>query len=238
VDFRKKNLLAQRFKYLTRGNFHGVSANWLAKQCDALFPRVEDFVSDISCPVKIQSEDVSVGKKLFASVIAEKSGANFGRNFDCEEGLASFLYAYIVNAKPSVIIETGVANGITTNVIMRALEQTGGVLHSFDVDPKTINAYVGTGNWNFHLLKGNFENELRSAASKIGSVDLWIHDSNHGYQWQSLEYDLAAESLKQKGIIISDDIDASTAWGLASNSRFAKSFGIFDNRKFFGVATI
>ena len=230
--------MAQRVKYLTRGNFHGVSANWLAKQSDALYSGVEDFATDPGCPIKIKTEEVSVGKGLFNSIVLEKSGANFGANFDCEEGLASFLYAYILNSKPSVVIETGVANGITTNIIMKALEQTGGTLHSFDVDPKTKNVYIGSGHWNFHLLTNNFENMLQEIISNIGMINLWIHDSNHGYQWQAFEYDLAADSLQKNGILVSDDIDSSTAWGLASKSRFKKSFGIFDNRKFFGVAIV
>ena len=74
--------------------------------------------------------------------------------------------------------------------------------------------------------------------SKIEKVNLWIHDSNHGYQWQPFEYELAAYHLDSDGILVSDDIDASTAWGVAANSDFNKSFGIFDIRKFFGVAKI
>ena len=79
---------------------------------------------------------------------------------------------------------------------------------------------------------------LQEIISNIGMINLWIHDSNHGYQWQAFEYDLAADSLQKNGILVSDDIDSSTAWVLASKSRFKKSFGIFDNLKFFGVAIV
>ena len=230
--------MAQRVKYLTRGNFHGVSANWLAKQSDALYSGVEDFATDPGCPIKIKTEEVSVGKGLFNSIVLEKSGANFGANFDCEEGLASFLYAYILNSKPSVVIETGVANGITTNIIMKALEQTGGTLHSFDVDPKTKNVYIGSGNWNFHHLRGNLEKGLEAQTLEIGNVDLWIHDSNHGYLWQTYEYQLASRVLSIGGILVSDDIDSSTAWGLASRNFLETSCVIFDNRKFIGVGKV
>jgi hypothetical protein len=238
MNLRRLNLLAQRIRYLANGNFHGVSANWLAKQTGGLFSGAQDFASRADIALEISPEKIAIGEKVFNQVISEKSGSNFGQNFDCEVGLASFLYAFVISAKPEVIVETGVANGITTNIILKALEETGGTLHSFDVDPRTKNVYQGKGNWNFHLLEGDFERDLEDQVSRIGKVDLWIHDSNHGYQWQAFEYNLAIAVLNPDGLIVSDDIDSSTAWGLASQKSFKKSFGVFDQRKFFGVATI
>lgn len=237
VDSRKRLLLGQRFDYLLNGNFHGVSANWLAKHSEQLFSSVMDMALYKNLPIAIDSKLLSQGQLVFEKILAEKSGTNYAKNFDCEIGLASFLHAYIVQIQPKVIVETGVANGITTNVIMHALAEVGGSLHSFDVDPKTQNVYHGSGDWKFHLLTGEFERDLKRQVSEIGDVDLWIHDSNHGYQWQSFEYELAKRSLSRGGILVSDDIDSSTAWGLASRDSFDRSFGIFDNRKFFGVAT-
>lgn len=238
MNQHRLNLLRQRIRYLVNGNFHGVSANWLAKQTNGLFSGVDDFASGTDITSEISPENIAIGEKLFDQVVSEKSGSNFGQNFDCEVGLASFLYAFIISTKPEVIVETGVANGITTNIILKALEKTGGTLHSFDVDPRTKNVYRGNGRWKFHLLEGNFETGLEEQVSRIGKVDLWIHDSNHGYQWQAFEYNLAIAALNPKGLIVSDDIDSSTAWGLASQKSFKKSYGIFDKRKFFGVATI
>jgi predicted O-methyltransferase YrrM len=235
---RKRALARQRLEYLSKGNYHGVSTNWLAKQTDGLFQNVAEFVTSPKCPVRVLTEDIAIGRDLFSSVVKEKSETNFGNNFDCEIGLASFLYAYVILNMPAVIVETGVANGITTNVLMKALEKTGGSLYSFDVDPRTENVYSGQGNWHFRLLKDNFEKDLKNQVTEIGKVDLWIHDSNHGYKWQAFEYELASRHLVSDGILVSDDIDASTAWGVSANSDFKKSFGVFDKRKFFGVATI
>ncbi len=237
MDKRKKNLFRQRIHYLRRGNFHGVSANWLAKNSELLFSSAAEMALHQNSPVALDSKLLSQGELVFKQILAEKSGANYAKNFDCEIGLASFLHAYVIQYKPKVVIETGVANGITTNVIMHALAQVGGTLHSFDVDPKTENVYHGPGDWKFHLLTGEFERDLKRQISEIGDVNLWIHDSNHGYQWQSFEYELARKTLSPGVLLVSDDIDSSTAWGLASKGLFDRSFGIFDNRKFFGVAT-
>lgn len=42
--------------------------------------------------------------------------------------------------------------------------------------------------------------------------------------------------LAPKGMLISDDIDASTAWGLLDRSPFVFVGAVFDSRKMFGFA--
>ncbi len=233
-----RSVLKQRLQYLRYGNQHGVSANWLSKKCDFLYPDVDALLWDQGSESGISAKTLNQGKLLFHELIAKQSGKNYGKNFDCEEGLAAFLYSYVLTKRPAVIVETGVANGITTNILMKALEKTGGELHSFDIDPKTQNVYHGKGNWSFHLLTRDHESALRNQVQEIRNIDLWIHDSNHGYSWQAFEYSLALESLVEGGVLVSDDIDSSTAWGFASESEFISSIGVFDNRKFIGVANL
>lgn len=238
VDSRQKSLLGQRWQYFRKGNFHGVSANWLRKQCDGIYSSVLEFIeNDQSCS-HIPPAVLREGEKIFQSILKEKSGVNYLNNFDCEIGLASFLYAYILTEKPFTVVETGVANGITTNAIMKALESTNGNLHSFDIDIRSQNVYTGPGNWHFHHLTGNLERSIQNKIQEIGKVDLWIHDSNHGFMWQIFEYTLAAKFLALGGLLVSDDIDSSTAWGIASRDIFEHSSAIFDNRKFVGVAKL
>ena len=74
--------------------------------------------------------------------------------------------------------------------------------------------------------------------TEIGDVDLWIQDSNHGYLWQAYEYLLASRVLTTDGVLVSDDIDSSIAWGLGSKDFLGPSSAIFDNRNFIGVAKI
>lgn len=150
--------------------------------------------------------------------------------------MASFLYASILALRPNVVVETGIANGISTNVMMKALEITGGTLHSFDVDPKTANVYVGNGKWEFHLLQGNLKRTFLHKIAELGEIDYWIHDSNHGFSWQSFEYAAAIKALSTRGMLVSDDIDASTAWGLMDKSSFDFSICVSDSRKMFGIA--
>jgi hypothetical protein len=59
--------------------------------------------------------------------------------WNAEEQLFILLYSLIKANNSKLIIETGVANSITTNAIMKSLEESraGGELHSFDVLPET-----------------------------------------------------------------------------------------------------
>lgn len=232
----KRNLVWQRLNYLVHGNFHGVSANWLAKKSDRLSPSASHLLCNWDFLNDLEMKYLKEGERIYHKVLSSKSGINYSNNFDCEVGLASFLYAFILSREPRIVIETGVANGITTNVIMSALQKYGGTLHSFDINPKTSNVYLGHGDWHFHLLSGNLQKDLLKQVGGISEADMWIHDSNHGYLWQSFEFHLAKSVLKNDGILVSDDIDSSTAWGLSSEILFRESWGVFDERKFFGVA--
>jgi hypothetical protein len=68
-------------------------------------------------------------------------------------------------------------------------------------------------------------------------VDVWIHDSDHGSLWQEFEFRLALDNLAPNGVLISDDIDASSAWCELSKSFFDSACVFFDKRKMIGVAT-
>ncbi len=102
-----------------------MSANWLRKQCAGIYSTVGEFLQSERSPVQVSTQSLLEGEQVFRSILQKKSGANYEKNFDCEVGLASFLYAYILTSKPLTVIETGVVNGITTNTMLRALEQAG-----------------------------------------------------------------------------------------------------------------
>ena len=223
---------------LIYGDRDGVSSNFLQKSTDGLFLSIEQLVKfEREFPREI-IDYLDKGKELFHTVSRTQSSVTNAR-WNAEEQLFILLYSLIKANNSKLIIETGVANGITTNAIMKALEESGanGELNSFDVLPETRNAYSGGGNWKFHLLKGkNIHKQIKSVVSTLPKVDVWVHDSNHGYRWQKFEYLLALSVLSKNGILISDDIDASSAWGELAKTHFRKSYVIFDSRKFIGVA--
>jgi len=215
-----------------------VSSNFLQKSTNGIFLSIEQLVrSEKEFPKEIINY-TEKAKGLF-HIVSKTQSSITNTRWNAEEQLFILLYSLIKANNSKLIIETGVANGITTNAIMKALEESGvgGELHSFDVLPETNKAYLGDGNWNFHLVNGkSAHNQIKSVVNSLPKVDIWIHDSNHGYRWQKFEYLLALSVLNKNGILISDDIDASPAWGELAKTHFRKSYIIFDSRKFIGIA--
>ena len=231
-------IFLKRASLFLHGNRDGVSLNFLQKNTNGIFLSTEDFMINSKLNYSDLLKDLSTAKILYKKVLEEHRLITSER-WNAELELFSLLYVLVKSKKPQLLVETGVANGVSTNSIMLALGEanSSGLLHSFDVLPETKDAYIGKGKWNFHLLdKKRTHRQLSVAVGKFPLVDIWLHDSNHGYRWQKFEYLLALSRLKEGGILISDDIDASPAWGELAKSHFKESYIIFDSRKFVGIA--
>lgn len=98
--------------------------------------------------------------------------------------------------RPSVVVETGVAMGFSTTVILAAMDDNdAGVLHSIDLPPLQVDA--GTfvdevvpdelrGRWTLHV--GPSRILLPGLARKLAPIDLFVHDSEHSYAGQYEDY--------------------------------------------------
>jgi predicted O-methyltransferase YrrM len=152
------------------------------------------------------------------------------------------LWHVVRAVKPEVVIETGVANGLSTRTLLEALNKNGfGRLVSFDVDPRASQSVPESlkSNWEFVLLKsGSAESELQRIAQTYSNhVGIWFHDSDHSYSWQLMEYDLAAKLLEPGGLLISDDVDGTEAFAdFCSAHSSWMSRGLFDTRKVCGFS--
>jgi hypothetical protein len=60
------------------------------------------------------------------------------------------------------------------------------------------------GRW--ELVVGLSRDVLLPLLKRIGSIDLFFHDSEHTYENQSFEYRVAWRHLKPGGMLISDDV--------------------------------
>jgi predicted O-methyltransferase YrrM len=134
--------------------------------------------------------------------------------FDGDNDLALLCYVAIRVKKPSVVVETGVARGVTSSYLLKALEANGqGHLYSIDLPMlrKEAEAEVGSlvdsslkSRWT--LLLGPSLHEIKKLQKKVGKIDIFIHDSDHSYKNQKKEYLLALNWLNPKGFLISDDV--------------------------------
>ena len=117
------------------------------------------------------------------------------------------LYYLLRMRRPQVAIETGVANGVSTFYLIRALDQNGlGSLHSIDLSLNTASVLRDgdKASWNLHLLdKASLKESFRSTLARIpGPVDFFLHDSDHSYSWQSRELREVWSRLSPSALIV------------------------------------
>lgn len=149
------------------------------------------------------------------------------------------LYSIIRKSKPLKVLETGVANGSSTFVILKALETNHkGTLSSIDVNSNVANCLNDEDKhrWDFFLLEEANRTCLERIMSVVGNIELFIHDSNHNYYWQMMEYELSYQLLDRNGLMFSDDVDHSYAFFDFVRRNDLSASIIFDRSKFTGIA--
>jgi predicted O-methyltransferase YrrM len=153
-----------------------------------------------------------------ASDPRKSDGVLFPSFYDSGSRLLELLDALVDTFHPDVILETGVAHGLSSRTFLEAFERGRASnpryepqLHSVDVDPRTKTPdLAANARWHFHLLTSKAD--LDSVFREVGPLDLFFHDSDHGYGNQMAEYELAWEFLKPGGFLVSDDISWSNAF--------------------------
>ncbi|MDB4295580.1 class I SAM-dependent methyltransferase [Akkermansiaceae bacterium] len=114
--------------------------------------------------------------------------------------------------KPQIVVETGVWIGSSSFSLLSALSANGhGKLISIDFPPFWKKNRVGIGRlvpeslykyWELHLGPSQ---ALLSTVAKPGSLDLFIHDSDHTYCNMMAEFEAAWELVRPGGYLVSDD---------------------------------
>lgn len=131
--------------------------------------------------------------------------------------LAVVLYAICRRQKPDVVVETGVASGISSSYILCALEQNKhGQLYSID-SPWWRENQSG---WlipdylrhRWHLIQGRSSEKLAPLLKEAGEIDIFLHDSEHSYQNMLWEFQTAWTYLKAGGLSLSHNIDNNDAF--------------------------
>jgi len=128
------------------------------------------------------------------------------------DDLTRTLRAIIRLRRPKVVVEAGVATGVSTAVILYALEENGsGELHSVDLPLVGKEDQVGLAvptflraRWSLYL--GPARSLLPRLFERVAPVDVFVHDADHAYPSQLRELRLAWPYLKPRGVIVSDDV--------------------------------
>lgn len=165
---------------------------------------------------KLQKLELQV-EKFFDKLKTEKYPSKkkpYPISYSINSDARKFLYFLIRITKPKKIIETGVAYGLSTAYILKALEDNGhGTLYSIDSvfrpwqSKEMIGAIIPKDlKKNWKLVLGKSKEKLRELFDELENVDVFIHDSLHTYDNMTFEFDIALKQMKKNGIIISDDV--------------------------------
>ena len=133
------------------------------------------------------------------------------------------LYALVRVLRPEVVVETGVASGVSSTFLLNAMERNGtGRLYSVDLPllnerlrpkgqstgwlvPKDLRS-----RWQLSL--GDAREVLPPLLQRLGEVDCFLHDSDHSYEHMTWEFSEAYPYIRPGGLLMSDDITSNRAW--------------------------
>lgn len=129
-------------------------------------------------------------------------------------------YAAVRAFAPDIVVETGVASGVSSSYLPLALHRNGrGRLYSIELGdqrylpPGKPPGWIVPGSLKsrWQLLIGDSRELLPSLLAELGTMTVFIHDSLHTYEQMLWEYRAVYPSLKPGGLLISDD----AAWNPA-----------------------
>lgn len=124
------------------------------------------------------------------------------------------LYELVLQEKPSIIVETGYATGLSAMHILAAMDINGvGTLYS-------VESFTNQDIWHprFRYCRGFSQSQLPEIAAKTPAWDCFLHDSDHEFECQTFEYQFAWEKLCKGGILITDDAEWCGADGKPHNA--------------------
>jgi Methyltransferase domain len=140
---------------------------------------------------------------------------------DSDRTFAAAIWCVIAHLRPAQVLETGVAHGLTSRVILEAMRRNRatGELWSIDLpatDP-ALHQEIGVAvparlrpHWNY--IQGTSRERLPGILDGLGEIEVFVHDSLHTGRNTRFELDRAWPRLRPGGAAVVDDIDHSLAF--------------------------
>ncbi len=193
-------------------------------------------------------DDFTRWQDVLAPVVACKSRVGIS---DAE---GRILYAVVRALQPSHVIETGVAEGVSTSYIGAALVDNGhGVVHSLELPPADMPDDVALEDgsvyaWQHKGVAFLVPNEIRAALgerwdvrlgdvretlpvllAEVPSIGLFFHDDLHVPTHMLWEYQLVWPHIVSGGMLMSDDANA--GWVRFAERHLGKADGLLNFRR-------
>ncbi len=163
---------------------------------------------------QLDSLMTDISDRLVAHGLGTGRGT-YGWYSDADITLARAVWCAARHVNPDVVIETGVAHGVTSRIILEALNENGaGRLWSIDLPhPLDNQLHAQTGvavtddcrpRWTY--IEGASKQRLPPLVSEVGHVNMFVHDSLHTAKNTLFEMEQAASAMRHGGIMLVDDI--------------------------------
>jgi hypothetical protein len=164
----------------------------------------------------------------------------FEQVFDLGDSMGLLIYCYVRSKKPRLIIETGVAAGVSSSILLEALRLNGspGDLVSIDVTEKVGEVIPNNlrSSWTLEVLDyRNQESSLVNLLRSYNSSEIFLHDSDHSNAWQITEFKEAFVNLEKCEVFFFDDISPVLIQYVKTNHSELKIHVLDEGQKFSGV---
>lgn len=145
-----------------------------------------------------------------------KSGRfTYGWYSDAEILLCRTVWCVVLHTRPEVVVETGVAHGVTSRIVLEGLSRNeSGHLWSIDLpfpfdhrlhgETGVVVTEACRGRWSY--VEGASGQRLRPLTAEIGHMEMFIHDSLHTAKNTLFEMEQAASVMSPGGVMLIDDI--------------------------------
>jgi predicted O-methyltransferase YrrM len=198
--------------------------------CDGWEQRLHDGLG-IPWPCPVSAEFDPLWHEVMGALEASTGRigpASFGCWNDADPELVRAIWCLTRHLRPEIVVETGVARGVTTRFILEALDRNAtGYLWSIDRPPPLqkelhgqIAAAIPAGahpRWRY--IRGSSRRRLPALLTQVKVVDLFVHDSRHSEDNVRFELGCTWDALRRGGAMVVDDVDLN--WGFRAFTRAA-----------------
>ena len=156
-------------------------------------------------------------ENTFDVVVGNNLNTTFGK----------WIWCCVRVLQPDSMIETGVAHGSSSWIILNAMHKNGkGKLYSIDLPNHDTNKDYNfkhtqpeTGWMVPNLLKSQWELHLGYAQellpmllNRLQKIDIFFHDSDHSYEHMKFEFETSSPFIRKGGLMLSDDVHKNKAF--------------------------
>lgn len=173
------------------------------------------------CPLTAEFSEVWAGVNETMSRHGLRVGRQtYGGYDDADSGFARALWCLVHHLGATEVVETGVAHGVSSRIMLEALlRSSGGRLSSVDLAPMTVperSAQMALAipeelrdRWLF--VPGSSRRRLPGLLRELPPIDLFVHDSLHSTRNVHWELTTSWRALRPGGFVVVDDVEIN--WG-------------------------